>query len=284
MNANIYKHEFSARLRSVLTWSLGIAVLVIFYTSIFQSFSEQAAVLNEMMAKFPPQLLAAFGMGSIDFSTLLGFYSLIFIFVQLCLAIQAANYGFGLVSVEETELTADFLMTKPVSRMQVINSKLLAALTSLTITNLVVWVITFIGIQLFGGDHPYELSTLLLLLLSILIFQLFFLSLGLAISLLVKRVRSVTPYALGLAFGAYILSAFSGIFGEVKLELITPFKHFDPAYIVRNAAYDTPLVLLNVAVTFVALVVAYWLYIAATFMSVIRRYCEHLSSRAKSQL
>ena len=62
-------------------------------------------------------------------------------------------------------------------------------------------------------------ATLFLLLLSIVIFQLFFLSVGLVISLLVKRVRSVTPYGLGLAFGAYILSAFSGIFGEVKLEL-----------------------------------------------------------------
>jgi ABC-2 type transport system permease protein len=70
----------------------------------------------------------------------------------------------------------------------------------------------------------------------------------------------VTPYALGLGFGTYVLSAFSGIFGDVKLELITPFKHLDPAYIVQHGAYNTPLVLLNVAVTLVALVVSYWLY------------------------
>jgi ABC-2 type transport system permease protein len=93
------------------------------------------------------------------------------------------------------------------------------------------------------------------------IFQLFFLSVGLVISLLVRRVRSVTPYSLGLGFGAYALGAFSGVFGEVALELITPFKHLDPAYIVRHGAYDTPLVLLNGAVTLVSVAASYWLYV-----------------------
>jgi ABC-2 type transport system permease protein len=191
----------------------------------------------------------------------LGYYSFLFLFVQLCLAIQAGNYGFGLVSIEESELTADFLLSKPVSRVQVLTSKLLAALTSLTITNLVVWGSSFAAIAIFRGKHEYELRTLLLLLASIVIFQLFFLGVGLVISLLVKRVRSVTPFSLGLGFGTYVLSAFSGVFGDVKLEYITPFKHLDPTYIVQNGAFNTPLVLLNAAVTLVALAVSYWRYI-----------------------
>jgi ABC-2 type transport system permease protein len=59
----------------------------------------------------------------------------------------------------------------------------------------------------------------------------------------------------------YVLSAFSAVLAEVKLEYITPFKHLDPAYIVHNGAYDTPLVLLNVAVSLVAIGLSYWLYI-----------------------
>jgi ABC-2 type transport system permease protein len=260
MNANIYKHEFRTRLKSVVIWSLAVTALLVFYFSFFSVFADQAALMNEMLAKFPPEMRAAFGLDKRDLSTVLGFYSFIFLFVQLCLAIQASNYGFGLVSIEKNELTADFLLSKPVSRTQVLTSKLLAALTSLTITNLVVWVSSFAAIMLFRGEHEYEPRTLFLLLFSIVIFQLFFLSVGVVVSLLVKRVRSVTPYALGLGFGTYVLSAFSGIFGDVKLELITPFKHIDPAYIVQHGAFDTPLVLLNVAVTLVALVVSYWLY------------------------
>lgn len=261
MNANIYKHEFRARLRSVAIWSLAVTALLVFYFSFFSVFADQAALMNEMLARFPPEMRAAFGMDKRDISTVLGFYSFIFLFVQLCLAIQAGNYGFGLVSIEESELTADFLLSKPVSRAQVLTSKLLAALTSLTLTNLVVWASSFAAIALFRGEHEYEPRTLFLLLFSIVIFQLFFLSVGVAVSLMVKRVRSVTPYALGLGFGSYVLSAFSGVLGEVALELLTPFKHLDAASIVKQGAYDMPLVLLNVTVTLVSLAVSYWLYI-----------------------
>ena len=172
--------------------------------------------MNEFLARFPPELRAAFGMDRMDLATVLGFYSFVFMFVQLCLAIQAGNYGFGLVSIEESEMTADFLLSKPVSRAQVLTSKLLAALTSLTLTNLVVWVASFTAIALFRGGHEYEPGTLLLLLLGIVVFQLFFLGVGLVVSLLVKRVRSVTPYSLGLGFGVYVLSAFSGMLGRCE--------------------------------------------------------------------
>lgn len=261
MSATIFFHELRTRLRSVIIWSLSIAALVIFFFSLFPAFADQAALLNEMLAKFPAGLREAFGLRNYDLTSVLGFYAFLFIFVQLCLAIQAANYGFGLVSVEESELTADFLLSKPVSRTQVLDSKLLAAFISLAITNLVVWASTFIAILIFSGGRSYATSTLALLLGTIVIFQLFFLCVGLVISLLVRRVRSVTPYGLGLGFGTYVLAAFSGVFADVKLEYITPFKHFDPGYIVSHVALDTPLVLLNVVVTLISLAVSYWLYL-----------------------
>lgn len=261
MRANIYRHEFLTRLRSVLIWSLAAAALLVLFFSFFPVFAGQAALLNQVMDRFPAEMRAAFGLDRMNLASVLGYYSFLLLFVQLCLAIQAGNYGFGLVSIEESELTADFLLTKPVSRADVLTSKLLAALTCLVLTNLAVWGSSFAAIELFRGEHAYEVRPLLLVLAGLLIFQLFFLGVGLVISLLVKRVRSVTPYALGLGFGAYVLNAFSGVLGDIKLEYITPFKHLDPTYIVQHGAYNTPLVLLNAAVTLVALAVSYWLYI-----------------------
>lgn len=260
MSANIFAHEFRARLKSVIIWSLALAFLILFFFSLFPVFADQAALMNEFLARYPQELRAAFGLDNMDLAAVLGFYSFIFLFVQLCLAIQASNYGFGLVSIEESELTADFLLSKPVSRPQVLTSKLLAALACLAITSLVVWVCSFIAITLFSEARAYEPRTLFLLLLNTLIFQFFFLGVGLLVSLLVRRVRSVTPYALGLAFGAYVLSAFSGVFGEVALEYLTPFKHFDAAAIAKQGAYDMPLVLLNLAVSLIAVAVSYWRY------------------------
>jgi len=269
MRANIYWQEFKMHLRSVITWSLSVAALIFVFTSIFSSFAKDAALLNEMMAKFPEALLTAFGMNGVNLATILGYFGLIFLFVQICLAIQAANYGFGLVSIEEREWTADFLLVKPVGRPQILTSKLLAALSGLTITNAVVWISSLVFINMFKGDSTYETKPLLLLLLSVVVFQLFFLAVGLVISLLVKRVRSVTPYAMGLGFGMYVLSVFGDMLGESVLEKVTPFKHFNPNYIVQHGAWDTPLVLISVAVIVISLVASYVLYTRRNIPAVV---------------
>ncbi|MDH5506554.1 MAG: ABC transporter permease [Anaerolineae bacterium] len=257
---NIYKHEFKMHIRSVVTWSASLALMIFIFMSLFTSLAIDAELMNEMLAQFPEELLIAFGMTNLDWTSVLGYYSFIFLFCQLILAIQAGNYGFGLVSVEERELTADFLLAKPVKRSSILTSKFLAALTGLTVTNAVVWVSSILAVNLYRGERTYEAKPLFLLLLSIIIFQLVFFSVGLLISLLVKRVRSVTPYAMALAFGTYVLSAFGSMLGDAKLEKLTPFQHFEPNYIIANAAYNTPLVLISVALIVVSVTGSYLLY------------------------
>ncbi|MBE0666678.1 MAG: ABC transporter permease subunit, partial [Bacteroidales bacterium] len=254
-------HEFKMIRNSVFTWSISISLLLLVFMSLFSSFANDAAILNEAMAQFPPELLMAFGMTGIDMSTVLGFFSFAFLFCQICLAVQASNYGFGLVSLEERDMTADFLLAKPVSRTHILTSKLLAALTGLTITNIVIWISSFVFIELFRDGRAYDTGTLILLLSSIVLFQLFFLTVGILISLLMKKVRSVTPLSMALAFGMYVISAFGGMLGDAKMELITPFKHFEPNYIVTNAAYDMPLVLISVSVIIISIAASYVLYV-----------------------
>jgi ABC-2 type transport system permease protein len=260
MRMNIFRQEFKMHARSVITWSISVTALISLFVSLFSSFAAHAETLNEMMASFPEELLMAFGMTGVNMATVLGFFSLAFLFVQVCLAIQAASYGISLVSIEEREWTADFLLAKPVGRVEILTSKLLAALSGLLITTVVVWAASFICLNAFRGDATYETGTLVLLLATTVPFQLFFLAVGLVVSLLVRRVRSVTPYAMALGFGMYVLSVFGDLLGESALEKLTPFKHFEPTAIIQNGAWDLPLVLVSVAVTVISVVGSYVLY------------------------
>jgi len=261
MSTTIFKQEFGMHLRSVITWSVAIVAIMLLYFSIYPSFARDAELLSKMMTRFPKELLNAFGLSGVDLSTLLGYFSFVYLYVQIMLAIQAANYGVGLVSIEEREWTADFLLTRPVARHQIMTSKLLAALTSMVITQAVVWISTFGCLIAFKGDKTFQADILILLLLGLIVFQLFFLTVGLVISLLVRRVRSVTPYALALGLGLYVLSAFGDMLGESKFELLTPFKHFNPHYVVQHGAYDLPLVMISVAAIVISVVASYWLYL-----------------------
>lgn len=256
---NIYLHELKMKTKSIITWSISLVFMITLYLSAFSVIGADTAIMTATMANFPPELLMAFGMENMDFGSIMGFYGVVFLFCQILLAIQASNYGFSLVSIEERELTADFLLAKPITRNTILNNKLLAALTALTVSNVVVWITSFAVIAILDTGE-YESKGLILLLLSIVVFQLFFLSVGMVISLLMKRVRSVTPLSMALAFGMYLLNAFAGMLGEETFELISPFKHFEPNFIISNTAYDTPLVFFPIVVIVISIAASYWLY------------------------
>jgi len=105
--------------------------------SLFPSFSKDAKQLQIVLSNFPESVKKAFSMSSLDLSSLLGFYGYIFSFVALCGAIQAMNLGLSILSAETRMKIADFLLTKPVTRYQIITSKLLAAVTCIGITNFI---------------------------------------------------------------------------------------------------------------------------------------------------
>lgn len=257
---NIFIHEIRSYLKSVGIWSVAIFLIILIYFSAFNAIALESADLEQMLGNFPEEMLIAFGMNNMDFTSLLGFFGVVFLFCQICLAIQASNYGFSLLSIEERELTADFLLPKPVGRSKIFTAKLLAAILALTITNLAVWASSFFVINLNRDGRTYDVQTLVLILSTVVLFQLFFLSVGIITSLLMKRVRSVIPLSMALSFGMYILNIFGSMLGEDKLEIISPFRHFDPNYILANGSYNLPLVMISVAVIVIAIPASYILY------------------------
>ena len=257
---NIFFHELKSYLKSVGIWSLANFLIILIYFSAFNTIAVEAEELETLISSFPEELLIAFGMNDMNFGSLLGFFGVVFLFCQICLAIQASNYGFSLVSIEERELTADFLLPKPVGRGEILTAKYLAAFLALTITNLTVWVSSFFVINLVREGRSYDIQSLALILSTIVIFQMFFLSVGVFISLVMKRVRSVIPLSMALSFGMYVLNVFGSMLGEDTLEIISPFRHFDPNYILNNGSYDLPLVMISVVVILAAIPASYVLY------------------------
>lgn len=259
MNKSVYLYEFRRHMISVFIWAGSLLSLLFVFMALFPSFSAELTAMNQLLENFPPELKLVFGLERMDMATLEGYFGLCFIFCQLCLAIQATNYGLGLVSIEETELTADFLLTKPLERSTILSSKILAALSSLLLTDFIFWSASIAAIELFKNGQAYDRGTIFMMLGSVVVFQLVFFSLGLLLSLLLRKVRTVTPWSLGLAFGTYVLSVFSGIFEDIKLEYLSPFKHFDPGKIIQSGL-DTKLVLIDIAVIMVAIGLSFWLY------------------------
>ena len=236
---NILIFEFKKYLKSLWIWILSIISLLAIFMAFYPVFSKDAATLDLFLEHYPEELLKAFGMGGeLSLATVAGFFAFSFAFTQLVLAVQSAYYGFHFLSVEERELTADFLYSKPVSRRQILFLKYVAVMLTLLLTNIGVWAGSFLSLEWFRADAEYEIWPIISLLLTVPVFQMFFFSLGFLATALTKKVTGVIGSAVGVAFVLYILNALRRIVGGELLGLISPYYHFDPNYILVAGEWD----------------------------------------------
>ena len=264
---NIYNFELRRLIKSILIWGLSISGFLIFYLAFFPSISSSGS-FADLFKDIDPKFLAAFGMiPELPIDEIFGYFNLTISFILVPIAIQASNYGFHILSVEERELTADFLFTKPISRSKIILSKFFAALTSLLIVDLFVTAGTFIAIASFKGTEVVEYSNVVILLLSLPFFQLTFMSVGMVISVSIKKVSSVLSFSMGLGFGLYIINSFGSIVSSDYLKYVTPYAHFNPAYPLINGTWDWSLIWISFVVIVCSLIASYFLYLRRNIAS-----------------
>lgn len=258
---NIFKYEFKMYRKSIMTWVISISAILLMYMAFYPAFGADVEKMDLLLENYPEELLKAFGMGGgLSLSSVTGFLAFTFTFVQLCLAIQASNYGFSILSIEERELTADFLMSKPVSRNSILFGKFFAAFAALTITNVSVWICTYLALDWYSSGSPYDNGTIALLLTSNVVIQLFFMSIGMVISVSVKKIRSVLSYSMALAFGAYMINAIRAIIDSELLGFSTPFYHFEPGGILEFDKINWSLGIISLVFIVGSLVATYVLY------------------------
>lgn len=255
---NIFLHELKAYRKSTIIWSLSMYVLAIMYILIFKGLGEDIEAFRVFISNMPEAAKKLLSVYEDMISTLEGFYSIVLPFVVLCGAIQAMNIGISIVSKEVRDKTADFLMTKPVSRERVLTFKILAAFSLLVVTNIIYLVLTVLSTSAIVAD--YNLKLFLILSLTLFFVQLIFMALGIIVSVMSGKIKSVISISLSTVFGLYIVGSLGSIIGEDKVRYISPFRYFDTAYILRNAEYEASYVIVGCIFVIAAIVGSYLVY------------------------
>ena len=253
---NIYRHELRMNLKNTVLWTIILSVVggtvELFYVII----EKDIRAFSDMMNNFPDSLKSVMGLITENFSTPLGFYGFVLTFSLLFASIQAMNIGVAIVSKETRDKTADFLLTKPVSRFQIISEKILAAVTLLGASWLVYsGTLYFVIWSLAKGDFAVE--KYLLLCAGYFLLQLIFFSVGLLVSVLAKKIKAVLPVSMGIVFFAYAVSAFAVTSESDALRFLTPFQYFKTEYILKNGSFELPYLITGLAVILVAILCGY---------------------------
>lgn len=256
---NMFLHELKAYRKSTIIWTSSIVVLVILFLSMFPAFSKDAADFTKIFEGYPEPIRKALGFTIDTFASILGFYAFFFLYVQLCGAMQAMNLGTSIVSKEVREKTADFLLSKPVSRRAIMTSKLWAALTSLVITN-VVYLAAASTMVSIVKTKDYSIKIFFMISITLFFIQLVFLSLGIIISVVASKIKSVLSISLSTVFGLFFIGALAATSQEDAVRYISPFKYFDTAYIIKNSSYEASFIIVGIGLIIVAISASYLLY------------------------
>lgn len=253
----LVKHELKQSKLSFLIWTLSIGFMIALCVFLYPEMSSQMEDVTDIFASMG-SFTAAFGMDRLNFGTLIGFYAVeCGNILGLGGAFYAAFCSVAVLSKEEKEKTAEFLLTHPVSRKRIVTEKLISVIILITAMNIIVYAI---AVGSFAAiDETVPMKEMNLLHLAYYLMQIEIAGICFCISAFVRK--GSIGIGLGFATILYFLNLVANITESAEfLKYITPFGYCEAADIIADGSLDITLITIGMAVTLCGIVRAYIKY------------------------
>ena len=223
----------------------------------FVEMKGQMEGINEMFASMG-SFTEAFGMNRLNYGTLTGFYAVeCGNVLGLGGAFYASLCAVGILSREEKDKTAEFLLTHPVSRKRVITEKLVAVVIQITALNLIIYALSIGSIAAIGEEIPLKEINLLHLAYYLLQIELAGICFGISAFLR----KGSAGVGIGIAAMMYFLNLIANITDAAEfLKYITPFGYCEGADILSKGGLDTTLVVIGMVLGIGGIIIAFLKY------------------------
>ncbi|MGA2822008.1 MAG: ABC transporter permease subunit [Bacteroidales bacterium] len=226
MNRILFKMELRRNSRGLILWSAVIGVLIFFTMSFYNTVLQYQQQIAGMVQMVPAMAMKMRGFSNInDIFSILGFYTANnLIYMMLLGSIYAIVLSSNILLKEEYGKTAEYLLSRPISRGEIFTTKMTLAFLYIIILNLVATLIGFIAIMIYKKG-PFNFQPFLVISLYTLMLNLLFGAVGFFVSVLMKRAKPITSFCVGLVLVLYFLYTISRISGvNGAFGYISPFK------------------------------------------------------------
>jgi len=226
MNRNLVLKEFRRNLSGLIIWTVVISVLVSFTMAVFPVFLENQSKIVAIMSIVPKEALQFKGISNIeDLVSVLGFYTANNVIYMMVLgSIYAIVLSSGILLKEEYNKTAEYLLTRPLTRREIFFSKMAVVSINILVLNLITALAGFISMELVKTG-PINTRAFLILSTYTLLLNILFGTIGLFLSTLIKRAKPITTFTIGLVLILYFIYTLSKITAGVsKIGYLSPFR------------------------------------------------------------
>lgn len=238
MNSNLFFKEMKRNAFSLMVWMTIITLFISGTMALYSTFLENQSKILGMMSIIPKEALQFKGISNFDdMLSVLGFYSVNNVIYMMVLgSIFAIVLSSNILLKEEYNKTAEYLLTRPLTRSEIFFSKLAVIFINIFLLNFVTALAGFICMELVKNE-PFSIRAFLILSLYTLLLNFLFGAIGLFMSTLVKRAKPITTFSIGLVLIFYFIYTLSKITaGASNIGYLSPYRFADTNAI--NPAYS----------------------------------------------
>lgn len=254
---NIFRREMRAHRNGLTGWSIAMVLLVVSGMAKFSVLGIGGQSANELFKAFPRPVQAILGVQGLNLTTVIGYFGVLYLYMQLTVAVHAAMLGAEIISKEERDKTSEFLFQKPVTRARVITQKLLAGFVNIVILNLVSTIISVLIVAIFAKNYSND-TLIIILMAGLFVTQLLFFSLGASLAGYFKNPKLPPIIATAILLATYIIWVVIDLSSKLELlKYVTPFKYFDASAIIKTGYLNPFYVGLSVVIIIVFIAMTY---------------------------
>jgi ABC-2 type transport system permease protein len=230
MNASLYLKELKLNRALFFIWAAIISSLIFVTMAAMPSMLKSSEGVKAFIKAYPPEFMKAFSFDATSFESPLGFFVVYnMLYTMLLGSIFSISITARMLHREQAERTAEFLLVRPLSRGAIVASKVAAWLTLLVGLNLVLYGVGAASLVAFAPDgSAWSLQDYSVISVYALGLMLAMGGIGLLVSALARRARSLTGPAIGIVLGFYLLDMVAKITKDYgAIGWISPFKWVD---------------------------------------------------------
>ncbi|TCN25185.1 ABC transporter permease subunit [Mesobacillus foraminis] len=201
MNLALYKAMMKSHSKLLITYSCSVFLYLYLLVMTFPMFAESQQ-LNDVLKGLPESVQVAFGiqgnLSNVNDYMAMNFYNSLYLYILMAYAILTA---IQLVSRFVDRGSMAYLLSSPVSRVQVINTQAMVLITGLFVVNLFTYFGGYLGVLSFTDKNGFDMSIFTQMNLIV---MLIFLVIS-AYSFLFSCLFNEEKLAMGASFGITIL-------------------------------------------------------------------------------
>lgn len=255
------KREFKVNFKNFLLWLIILLgmFLVVYLIYPYIITEESMKELDTLMESMPPELLKAFNMDMDSMTTAFGWVKTEgYVYVLLLVGFFSSILGGTILLKEESDKTIEYLESLPVTRNQIITSKIIVGISYILLILIIFFIFNYISLSITGDFNQLQFI-LMSIAPAFTVLPLF--AINLFISTFLHNTKAAIGIGIGIVFISYILSLLSELSKDVEfIKYFSIYTLTDIRNVIQNVEINPILVLISLFITIIFIVLSYIRY------------------------